>query len=148
VNVERLPARRFYVSESEPDNLSSYDHFNNIPNPTELIPGLDPDKTEISVISRAEILVGLEDKIIGMARSLLGRYTLLIIHEDIADRAAELRKMYGWKLPDAFQAAMAIYNHIKLSTRDTKNFDPSNIPLLKFLTNTHDLSATTKDESS
>jgi predicted nucleic acid-binding protein len=39
-------------------------------------------------------------------------------------RAAELRKKYGWKLPDAFQAALAMHNHIKLSTRNTRDFDP------------------------
>lgn len=106
------------------DSVILIDHFNNIPKATEFILGLDPDKTAISVISRAEILVGLDDKIIGKARSLLDQYTLLIIDKDIADRAAELRKMYGWKLPDAFQAALAIHNHIKLSTRNTKDFDP------------------------
>jgi predicted nucleic acid-binding protein len=31
---------------------------------------------------------------------------------------------YGWKLPDAFQAALALHHHLKLCTRNTKDFDP------------------------
>jgi hypothetical protein len=35
-----------------------------------------------------------------------------------------LRKSQGWKLPDAFQAGLGIYHKIKLTTRNTKDFDP------------------------
>ncbi len=69
-------------------------------------------------------MIGLDDKIIEKAKSLLDQYELLAIDKDIADRAAELRKKYGWELPDAFQAALAMHNHIKLSTRNTRDFDP------------------------
>lgn len=106
------------------DSVILIDHLNDIPKATEFILGLDPDKTAISVISRAEILAGLDNKVIEKARSLLDQYVLLFIEKDIADRAAEFRKRYGWTLPDAFQAALAIHNHIILSTRNTKDFDP------------------------
>jgi predicted nucleic acid-binding protein len=49
---------------------------------------------------------------------------LFIVDRTISDSAAKLRKQHGWKLPDAFQAAIAIQNNIKLSTRNTKDFNP------------------------
>src|SRR5437870_2988257 len=41
-----------------------------------------------------------------------------------ADMAAAFRKKYGWKLPDAFQAAIAKRHKLKLVTRNTKDFNP------------------------
>ena len=55
---------------------------------------------------------------------LLDQYILLIIDKSIADLAANLRRKFGWKLPDAFQAALAQYHKVKLSTRNTKDFKP------------------------
>ena len=106
------------------DSVILIDHFNNISKATDFILGLDPSKTAISVISRAEILVGFDEENIDKAKSLLDQYALLTIEKDTADTAAELRSMYGWKLPDAFQAALAINKGIKFSTRNTKDFDP------------------------
>ncbi|MCP4629281.1 MAG: type II toxin-antitoxin system VapC family toxin [bacterium] len=42
----------------------------------------------------------------------------------IADLAAKLRREHSWKLPDAFQAAIARHHKIKLITRNSKDFDP------------------------
>jgi predicted nucleic acid-binding protein len=106
------------------DSVILIDHFNNITKATEFILGLNPETTSISVISRAEILVGLDKGSIEKAKLLLDQYRLLIIDKDIADSAAEVRRLYGWKLPDAFQAALAMHHKIKLSTRNTKDFDP------------------------
>lgn len=106
------------------DSVILIDHFNDIARATEFILGLKREKTSISVISRAEILVGFDENSIEKAKLLLDQYRLLIIDKAIADSAAELRRMYGWKLPDAFQAALAIHHKIKLSTRNTKDFDP------------------------
>ena len=106
------------------DSVILIDHFNNISKATDFILGLDPSKTAISVISRAEILVGFDEENIDKAKSLLDQYALLTIEKDTADTAAELRSMYGWKLPDAFQAALAKNKGIKFSTRNTKDFDP------------------------
>ncbi|MEA3359988.1 MAG: PIN domain-containing protein [Thermodesulfobacteriota bacterium] len=106
------------------DSVILIDHFNDITKATEFILGLNPEKTSISVISRAEILVGFDENSIEKAKLLLDQYRLLIIDKDIADRAAEVRRLYGWKLPDAFQAALAMHHKIKLSTRNTKDFDP------------------------
>jgi len=106
------------------DSVILIDHFNDISKATKFILGLNPEKTSISVISRAEILVGFDENSIEKAKSLLDQYRLLIIDKEIADSAAGLRREYGWKLPDAFQAALAMHHHIKLSTRNTKDFDP------------------------
>jgi predicted nucleic acid-binding protein len=106
------------------DSVILIDHFNDITKATEFILGLNPEKTSISVISRAEILVGFDKTNIEKAKLLLDQYRLLIIDKDIADSAAEVRRLYGWKLPDAFQAALAMHHKIKLSTRNTKDFDP------------------------
>ena len=106
------------------DSVILIDHFNDITKATEFILDLDPEKTSVSVISRAEILVGFDKNSIEKAKLLLDQYRLLIIDKDIADSAAEVRRLYGWKLPDAFQAALAMHHKIKLSTRNTKDFDP------------------------
>ena len=106
------------------DSVILIDHLNDITKATEFILGLDPETTSISVISRAEILVGFDKSSIEKAKLLLDQYKLLIIDKDIADSAAEARRLYGWKLPDAFQVALAMHHKIKLSTRNTKDFDP------------------------
>ena len=56
--------------------------------------------------------------------ALLDQYTIFPIDTQIADLAAELRQEYGWKLPDAFQASLAINYNLKLCTRNTKDFNP------------------------
>ena len=113
------------------DSVILIDHLNDIPKATEFISGLVPDETAISVITRAEILIGFDDASIQKVASLLDQYVLLTIDKAAADRAAELRRRYGWKLPDAFQAALAINNNIKLSTRNTKDFDPVKHPFVE-----------------
>jgi hypothetical protein len=37
----------------------------------------------------------------------------------------------GWKLPDAFQAAIAILHDVKLCTRNTKDFNPQKHPFVE-----------------
>jgi predicted nucleic acid-binding protein len=108
------------------DSVIFIDHFNNISRATRFVSSLDPNKTAISVITRAEILVGFDDEeAIEKVKSLLDRFTLLTIDKEAADSAAEFRRKFGWKLPDAFQAALAVTHKIKLATRNTKDFDPS-----------------------
>ncbi len=106
------------------DSVILIDHFNDISEASTFIAGLNPGKTAISVISYAEILVGFEDETAVEAKALLNHYEVLGIDTPIAEKAAELRRRYGWKLPDAFQAALALHHHLKLCTRNTKDFDP------------------------
>lgn len=108
------------------DSVILIDHFNDVDKATRFLAGLDPNQTAISVITRAEILVGIDrEKERDRAKSLLDQFTLFIIDQDIADEAASLRREFGWKLPDAFQAAIALHHRIRLVTRNTEDFDPA-----------------------
>jgi predicted nucleic acid-binding protein len=114
----------FPVIERLIDSVILIDHLNGIEKATRFIAKLDPLETAISVITRAEILTGLDEDQQAEVISLLDQYQLLIINKPIADLAANLRRKYGWKLPDAFQAALAQNHKVKLSTRNTKDFNP------------------------
>jgi predicted nucleic acid-binding protein len=48
----------------------------------------------------------------------------LSIDQAIAGAAALLRARYRWKLPDAFQAALARSHRLKLVTRNARDFPP------------------------
>ena len=106
------------------DSVILIDHFNDISEASTFISGLNPAKTAISVITYAEILVGFEDETAEKAKTLLNEYEVLGIDTRIAEKAAEMRRRYGWKLPDAFQAAIAFHHHLRFCTRNTKDFDP------------------------
>ena len=106
------------------DSVILIDHFNGLPQASAFVLGLDPAKSAISVITYAEILVGFDDGAVEKAKALLAHYELLNIDGAIAEKAAVLRRTYGWKLPDAFQAALALTHHLRLCTRNTKDFDP------------------------
>ena len=114
----------FAMIERLIDSVIIIDHLNGIDKATRFILNLDPRQTAISVITRAEILTGIhEDEQIEIIH-LLDQFKLFIIDKTIADLAANLRRQYGWKLPDAFQAALAQYHKVKLSTRNAKDFNP------------------------
>jgi predicted nucleic acid-binding protein len=106
------------------DSVILIDHFNGIQAATDFVMKLDPSRTAISVITRAEILVGLDEGSHEDAGALLDQYVLLIIDKIIADEAAALRRKYGWRFPDAFQAALAVHHGLKLVTRNAKDLDP------------------------
>jgi predicted nucleic acid-binding protein len=106
------------------DSVVLIDHLNNISKATNYILSLEPEDTAISVITRAEILVGVKKESRSKVLSLLDRYTTFSIDINIADIASELRREYSWKLPDAFQAALAKHYNLMLCTRNTKDFDP------------------------
>lgn len=79
----------------------------------------------VSPITRAEVLSGYgSDEEAAPARRLIDRFPILPIGAEDADRAAQLRRESGWKLPDAFQAALALGHGLDLVTRDTRDFDP------------------------
>ena len=114
----------FTMIERLIDSVIIIDHLNGMDKATHFILNIDPKQTVISVITRAEILTGIHDDEQTEIIHLLDQYKLLIIDKPIADLAANLRRKYGWKLPDAFQAALAQYHKVKLSTRNTKDFQP------------------------
>ena len=106
------------------DSVILIDHFNDIAEASTFIADLDPAKTAISVITYAEILVGFENEAAEEAKALLNHYEILGIDTIVAEKTAELRRRYGWRLPDAFQAALALHHRLKLCTRNTKDFNP------------------------
>ncbi len=102
------------------DTVILIDHLNGIKKATQW---LKKNKDSfISPITRAELLVGAEDKEKHSIKLLLDSFETLSINNEIADLAAELRKKYKLKLPDAFQAAIAVINKVELVTRNTKDF--------------------------
>ena len=106
------------------DSVILIDHLNGIEQATQFILGLNHEETAISVITRAEVLVGIDDGKTQIVKVFLDQFQTLIIDKHIADYSAKLRSRYGWKLPDAFQAAISIKNKLKLTTRNTKDFNP------------------------
>ena len=106
------------------DSVILIDHLYGVPQATEFILALDPETTAISVISYAEIMTGLDEEGGRKARPLLQSFKMLEIDAVVAEKAAVLRRQHGWKLPDAFQVAIAILHDVKLSTRNTKDFNP------------------------
>jgi predicted nucleic acid-binding protein len=106
------------------DSVILIDHLNGIDQATKFVLDLDPHETAISVITRAEILVGIDEKDEVLVKAFLNQYHLLIIDKPIVDLSGALRRKYGWKLPDAFQAGLALHHKIKLTTRNKEDFDP------------------------
>lgn len=105
------------------DSVVLIDHFNGIPEATTFLVD-HREEAAVSVISRAEVLVGFDGESRTLARGLLDRFPTLPIERPLADLAAELRQQHRWRLPDAFQAALALYHGLRLVTRNTKHFRP------------------------
>src|SRR3990170_2762512 len=101
------------------DSVILIDHLNGLEKATQFILKLDPEKTAISVITRAEVLAGVDEESEAMVKSLLDQYQIFILDGRIADLAATLRRDHGWKLRDAFQAALSVHHLVKLVTRNT-----------------------------
>jgi predicted nucleic acid-binding protein len=107
------------------DSVILIDHLNGVAEAKEFVSALNPEETAISVITRAEILVGVDTKNEDLVKAFLEQYHLLSIDKAIADLAADVRRREKWRLPDALQAALCMYHKIKLITRNTKDFNPS-----------------------
>lgn len=105
------------------DPVLLIDHFNDIRAATRFLKD-EGHRSAISVVTRAEVLVGFDTKQAGVAAGFLNRFPTLPIDMALADLAAQLRRQYGWRLPDAFQAALASYHGLRLVTRNTNDFPP------------------------
>ena len=78
----------------------------------------------IPVITRAEVLTGFEKADRQKAAMILDHFPVLELTKPVSDLAADLRRVHGWKLPDAFQAALAQHHHLRFATRNTRDFPP------------------------
>ena len=106
------------------DSVILIDHFNGIPAATNYLRTIGTTAV-LSVITRAETLVGFrKGNTQDRALALLNQFPCLALDRDTADAAARLRRRHGWKLPDAFQAALAQEHGLQLATRNTRDFDP------------------------
>jgi predicted nucleic acid-binding protein len=106
------------------DSVILIDHLNDIAPATQFI---DRHHLEcfLSVITRAEVLVGVPAEVVSSVKQYLDCFQILPITTQDADLASELRRNHKWKLPDALQAALAKNHQLKLATRNTKDFNPS-----------------------
>jgi hypothetical protein len=104
------------------DSVILIDHLNGVAAATRYLESLE--EARISVITRAEVLAGLTISAVPAVMQWLDRYPTFAIDRRTADLAAELRRQFKWKLPDAFQAAVAQQQGLKLATRNTKDFSP------------------------
>ena len=105
------------------DSVILIDHFNGVSAATQYLSEHHTDAV-ISVITRAEVLTGFAQRAVGRARQFLDCFPTLSMDQATADLAAALRRDHGWKLPDAFQAALAQQHGLKLVTRNQKDFPP------------------------
>ena len=106
------------------DSVIVIDHLNGIPAAGDYLRA-HAEEASISVITRAEVLAGFaSEEEAAPAAALLDRFPLLAIDGPIADTAARLRREVRWKLPDAFQAALAQRHGLTLVTRNTRDFLP------------------------
>lgn len=111
------------------DSVILIDHLNGIGAATNYIVGVQQDAA-ISVITRAEVLSGVAADGVGKVTRLLDCFPNLGIDRTVADDAAALRRRHGWRLPDAFQAAIAQANGLRLVTRNTRDFPPARHPFV------------------
>jgi predicted nucleic acid-binding protein len=106
------------------DSVILIDHFNNIEKATYFISQYQND-VGISIITRAEVLTGFQSKAhINLVKRILDKFKQYPLTATEADLAASFRREHHWKLPDAFQAAIAQQHKLKLVTRNTKDFNP------------------------
>ena len=104
------------------DSVILIDHLNGVRAATRFLESLE--EASISVITRAEVLAGLTPAAVPAVMEGLDRYPTFPIDRRTADLAAELRRQYRWKLPDALQAAVAQQHGLQFATRNTRDFSP------------------------
>ena len=105
------------------DSTVLIDHLRGVGEATRWLGKLRQGEAVISVIARAEVLCGETEEEALAAYELCERFECPPLTKDAATTAAELRRNNGWKLPDAFQAAMAMQSGLKLVTRNTRDFN-------------------------
>lgn len=81
----------------------------------------------ISPVTRAEVLAGATARNLAAITAWLSAFEYLPLDLRSVDLAARLRREKRWKLPDAFQAALALRHGLKLVTRNTKDFPPARL---------------------
>ena len=101
------------------------DHLNRKERARHWFYSVDTRELAVSFVTCAEVLAGCakgpEESI---AREVLEQFHCFYADATIVHKAADLRRAHGLKLPDAFQAALAVEYNLTLVTRNTKDFPP------------------------
>jgi hypothetical protein len=112
------------------DSVILIDHFNGIAAAASYLMQVHGEAS-VSVITRAEVLCGFDAGAATVALRLLDRFPTLPIEREAADLAASLRRKHRWRLPDAFQAALAQLHGLKLATRNLRDFPPKKFDFIE-----------------
>ena len=105
------------------DSVILIDHLNGVAATTAYL-AKNSSAGVISPITRAEVLTDVSGESEISVKKLLDTFGVLEIGRETADLAAKLRREQKWKLPDAFQAALAVQHGLKLATRNSHDFNP------------------------
>ena len=111
------------------DSVVLIEHLNGLEAATSWL-AARPGELAVSAVTRAEVLTGCEEAEMPRVGALLDRFALLPLDAAAADLAARLRRRHRWRLPDAFQAALAQLHGLRLVTRNTRDFPPSRHPFV------------------
>lgn len=103
------------------DSVILIDHLNGIQAATAYLATVHLHAS-VSAVTRAEVLAGCDERATPSVKQLLDAFPVLPLDAAVADLAATLRRQNKWKLPDAFQAALAQMHKMKLATRNTRDF--------------------------
>jgi len=106
------------------DSFIIIDHFNGIDQATEFL-SQNAEEISLSVITRAEVMTGFSKGGQTLPKRMLNAFQTLGISLVETDLAADLRREYKWKLPDALQSAIALSHELLFVTRNTKDFSSS-----------------------
>ena len=74
-----------------------------------------------SVVTRAELLAGPEEQH-SAARRLLAPLRELAVDRRVAEAAANVRRAFGLRMPDALVAGTALVHNLTLHTRNRRDF--------------------------
>ena len=80
------------------------------------------ENRSVSVITWMEVLIGATPDVADATRAFLASFTVTPLDDAIAERAVELRRRHGIKLPDAIIWASADTRSLLLVTRNTRDF--------------------------
>ncbi len=105
------------------DSTLLIDHFNGVPKAAEFLKA-HIEACAISVVTLAEVLYQPANPENAAGLALLESLPVIPVETPDAALAAEYRRNYKLKPPDAFQAALAVRHGLRLVTRNTKDFDP------------------------
>ncbi|ORJ55840.1 type II toxin-antitoxin system VapC family toxin [Geothermobacter hydrogeniphilus] len=82
------------------------------------------DRLLVSVITWMEVMVGATAEEDAPVRAFLSRFEVVSINPEIAERAVEIRRQTGIRLPDAIIWASAQCEDALLVSRNSRDFPP------------------------